>query len=161
MKNINQICDYVILRLKQEEDMPLSNIKLQKLLYYIQAWSLALKNEKSFDGDFQAWVHGPVNRQIYDRFNPTKYLFSEISLNDIQDKEIATKLNESEISHINKVLEVYAPYSGVELEEMSHKEEPWISARKGYAPNQRCEEIIDEKLLGDYFRERTTRKNKK
>lgn len=154
MKNINQICDYVILRLKQEEDMPLSNIKLQKLLYYIQAWHLTFKNKVLFDGDFQAWVHGPVNRQIYDRFNSTKYLYSEIGLKDVQDKEIATKLTQEEISHIDKVLEVYAPYSGVELEEMSHKEEPWINARHGYAPNQRCEVIINNDLLGDYFRKR-------
>ena len=154
MKNINQICDYVILRLKQEEDMPLSNIKLQKLLFYIQAWHLAFKKNKLFDGDFQAWVHGPVNRQIYDRFNSSKYLYSEINITDIQDLDVIAKLSVEEILHINKVLEVYAPYSGVDLEEMTHKEEPWISARNGYAANERCEEIIDNVLLGEYFRKR-------
>ncbi|WP_426094058.1 Panacea domain-containing protein [Flavobacterium sp. DSR2-3-3] len=154
MKNINQICDYVILRLKQEEDMPLSNIKLQKLLFYIQAWHLAFKKVKLFNGDFQAWVHGPVNRQIYDRFNSSKYLYSEINITDIQDLEVIAKLTDEEILHINKVLEVYAPYSGVDLEEMTHKEEPWISARNGYAANERCEEVIDDVLLGEYFRKR-------
>jgi uncharacterized phage-associated protein len=155
MKDINQICDYIILRLKRDEDMPLSNIKLQKLLYYVQAWHLALKNgQPLFDGKFQAWIHGPVNRQIYDRFNPSKYLYSEMSLSDVNDINVDKKLTTEEINHINLVLESYAPFSGVELEEMSHKEEPWITAREGYSPNERCEVEIDQTVLGDYFRKR-------
>ena len=155
MKNINQICDYVILRFKQDEDIPLSNIKLQKLLYYIQAWYLAFNDgKKLFEGNFQAWVHGPVNRQIYDRFNSSKYLYSDISLSDVKDINVIEKLTSEEISHVNSVLDVYSPFSGIELEEMSHKEDPWINARTGYSSNQRCEVEIDNEFLGEYFRKR-------
>ena len=59
--------------------------KLQKILYYAYAWTLALLNDdeehlnnRLFDSKFEAWVHGPVNREIYNRFNPAKYLYSEI-----------------------------------------------------------------------------------
>jgi len=46
----------------------LSHLKLQKLLYYIQSWHLVFFDKKLFDDDFQAWVHGPVSRKIYDTF---------------------------------------------------------------------------------------------
>jgi uncharacterized phage-associated protein len=154
MKDINQICDYIILRHKSDEDLPLSNIKLQKILYYVQAWHLAFKKEPLFNSKFQAWVHGPVNREIYGRFNATKYLYSEINLSDVIDTEVTSKLNKDEISHINLVLDAYSKYSGIDLEEMTHKEDPWIIARSGYEPNQRCEIEIDNVFLGDYFRKR-------
>jgi uncharacterized phage-associated protein len=155
MKDINQICDYIIFRLKSEGDIPLSNIKLQKLLYYTQAWHLAFTDNKPlFKGKFQAWIHGPVNRDIFDRFKDTKYLYSEILLEDIIDKNISEILSEEEIKHINIVLENYAHFSGVQLEDMSHNEAPWIKAREGYASNQRCEVNIDETFLGDFFRQR-------
>lgn len=151
MKTINQICDYVIFRLKSEENVPLSNIKLQKLLYYIQAWNLAFFKKPLFDDKFEAWIHGPVNTTIYNRFNPTKYIFSEIYSSDIIEENISEILSEDEKRHINIVLESYAKYSGVELEDMSHKEEPWIKAREGYEANQRCNVEIDNDLLTQYF----------
>lgn len=154
MRTINQICDYIIFRLKSEENVPLSNIKLQKLLYYTQAWHLAFHKKELFDGKFEAWIHGPVNREVYSRFNNTKYMFSEIYSTDIIDTNITEKLSEEEIKHINIILEHYAKYSGVELEDMSHKEEPWIRAREGYEPNQRCVVEIDNEFLGEYFSRR-------
>jgi uncharacterized phage-associated protein len=154
MRNINQICDYIISRLKSDENVPLSNIKLQKLLYYVQAWHIAIKETPLFDGKFEAWVHGPVNRDIYARFNTSKYLYSEITYDDIIDKNVSNKLTEDEINHVNLVLDSYAKFSGIQLEEMSHNEIPWIEAREGYQPNERCTIEINESTLGDFFRAR-------
>lgn len=154
MKDINQICDYIIFRLKSDENVPLSNIKLQKLLYYTQAWHLAFFKRPIFEGQFEAWIHGPVNTTIYNRFNSSKYILSEIYSTDIIDKDISEKLTDDEKKHVNIVLESYAKYSGVELEDMSHKEEPWLKAREGYATNERCNVEIDNKFLGEYFSRR-------
>jgi len=154
MRDINQICDYIISRLKSDENVPLSNIKLQKLLYYVQAWHIAIKNTTLFDGKFEAWVHGPVNRDVYTRFNSSKYLYSEITQDDIIDKDVSSKLNKDEIKHINLVLDSYAKFSGIQLEEMSHNEMPWIDAREGYQPNERCTVEINEITLGAFFRAR-------
>ena len=46
----------------------LTNLKLQKLVYYAQAWYLALTDEPLFDGEFEAWVHGPVNYHLYKKY---------------------------------------------------------------------------------------------
>ena len=81
--NINDIADYIILKIKSEDSASLINLKLQKLLYYIQAWSYGIKHDNFFIGDFQAWIHGPVNREIYDRFKDTKTLYSDINLDDV------------------------------------------------------------------------------
>ena len=74
MNSIHDITDYIILRVKSEDRFAsLINLKLQKLLYYVQAWSYGINKKPMFDGEFEAWIHGPVNREIYNRFNSTKY----------------------------------------------------------------------------------------
>lgn len=154
MYNIHTICDYVIFRLKYEEDQPLNNLKLQKLLYYIQAWHLAFYEKKRFfDSGFQAWIHGPVNRDIYDRFKE-RTLYSEIKPEDMLDEDSVYKISERDKQHIDTVLESYAKFSGTELEYMTHQEDPWILARKGYRPVERCEREIDDEVMASYYKKR-------
>lgn len=88
-----------------------------------------------FDSKFQAWIHDTVNKEIFDRFKLTKYLYSEINEADILNKNIVDIINEDEVTHIDSLLEVYQPYSGAQLESISHKEPPWINARKCFANN--------------------------
>lgn len=150
--NINDICDYIILSAKADEDTPLSNLKLQKVLYYIQAWHLAFYEEPFFDGKFQAWVHGPVNREIYDRFKSSKYLFSEIRSKDVLNKLCINTISSDDKDHINNVLEVYLPYSGVQLESMTHNESPWLKARKGISRLEYCENEISEDDMKAFYK---------
>lgn len=63
----NSVSDYLLVE-NRERGENLTNLKLQKLLYYAQAWHLALRNAPLFDEDFQAWVHGPVLPSQYLRF---------------------------------------------------------------------------------------------
>ncbi|ABQ03955.1 Panacea domain-containing protein [Flavobacterium johnsoniae] len=154
MITIHQACDYIIFRLKSEESGSLNHLKLQKLLYYVQSWHLAFYGTRFFDGKFQAWIHGPVNRAIYDRFKDTKYMYSTIDLDDLSDTEITTKLPLEVKEHIDVVLETYAGFSDTDLESKTHQEEPWINARKGFKPSERCEVELDEKIMESYFKSR-------
>lgn len=52
---------------------------------------------------------------------------------------------------IEYILENYAQFTGAELEEMTHNEDPWINTRKGLKPNQRCEKVIDSSLMKSYY----------
>ena len=81
--NINTVADYIILRLTSDEENTLINLKLQKLLYYLQAWSLGINNERFLNCKFEAWVHGPVCRELYNRFRASKTLYSFISKDDV------------------------------------------------------------------------------
>ena len=98
----------------------LTNLKLQKLLYYVHGFNLALNNEPMFDAEIKAWEHGPVVPEIY-------HLFKDHGANIIPidyDVELASlsKQNKSLISEVNKV---YGQFSGWKLRDMTHKESPW------------------------------------
>lgn len=158
MYSVNLISDYVVFKLSSDQDQQsVTNLKLQKLLYYIQAWNLAFRGEKLFDTDFQAWVHGPVCREIYNRYKETKGIYSFIGLTDIIYAEQFNTIKEEDLQHINTVLETYAPFSATELEIMTHREQPWISARKGFSTFQRCENIIDTDLMKSYYAQRLSK----
>ena len=59
----------------QEAGDPVSNLKLQKLLYYVQGWSLALDNKPAFQDRLEAWVHGPVQSSVYGTFKSYRWKF--------------------------------------------------------------------------------------
>ena len=150
MNSIHDIADYIILRVKSEDkNASLINLKLQKLLYYVQAWSYGINKKSMFTGDFEAWIHGPVNREISNRFNPTKYLYSEINLEDCRNKDVALSVEDTEF--VDFILENYLKYSGAELERLSHTEMPWIKTRGDLGVNERCDEIIPSALMTEYY----------
>jgi len=147
---VHDVCDYIIVRLN-EPTAHLSVLKLHKLLYYVQAWHLAFFDKPLFGSRFEAWVHGPVNRIIYDRFRDTKSMYSRVTMRDLQDNFSVEKLSDSQRRHVDSVLEVYAEYADTQLEEMTHRERPWLEARMGYESNQRCQEFISNDNMKSYF----------
>ncbi|MET4448667.1 putative phage-associated protein [Bradyrhizobium sp. GM2.2] len=149
--NIQDACDYIIVRLT-EDGTYLNVLKLHKLLYYCQAWSLAFGRGPLFpQNSFQAWVHGPVARAIYDRFVQTKAMYSPVGLADVRQGFDPMGMGEADRAFINSVLEVYAPLSGDQLEEMTHREEPWIEARAGVSPSARCENMIRNETMQKFY----------
>lgn len=149
---LDECADYIIT--KVSDDGSLSLLKLHKLVYYAQAWHLALYDRPLFDGKFEAWVHGPVSRPLYKRFVGEKLLYSPISRKDRYPWFKIEGLDQTACAHIDEVLEVYAGLSGTQLEIMTHEEDPWIRARGGVAPAERCETEIDEGEMRKYYRSR-------
>ena len=157
--NIYQVSDYIILKLI-EGGVPLNNLKLQKLVYYTQAWHLAMKDGKPlFDGRFQAWIHGPVNRDLYARFVRNKSLYSPIDISDITEGFNPEDIPADSRKHIDMILESYACFTGSQLESMTHEEEPWIEARTGYHPAERCEAFLNEATMTSYYKKRLDSQN--
>lgn len=153
MAHINDVCDYIIVKLT-EDRTSLNVLKLHKLLYYVQAWNLAFGKGRLFDGRFQAWVHGPVSREIYDRFVNTKSMYSPVAMNDVRAGFDPQSLPDEERAHVDAVLEVYGPFTGDQLEEMTHREDPWLTARRGVPAAARSETSISEEEMGEYYRQR-------
>jgi len=152
--NMNDVCDYIILKLT-EGGQKVNLLKLHKLVYYTQAWSLAIHKRPLFTGKFQAWVHGPVSRDLYDRFASVTPvgapLYATVDASDLREDFDPAQIGEDDRALIDAVLEVYGGFSGAQLEEMTHEEDPWREARKGYRPSQRCEVEIDETLMATYY----------
>lgn len=155
MMAVDIITDYVITKAKLEDNSTsLTHLKLQKILYYIQAWSLGINGKALFDGEFQAWVHGPVCRTVYNRFCGDKMIYSEINLIDRKDPSKLEDIPEKDRIFIDYILENYLGFSGAELEEMTHQEKPWIEARKGVGMFDRSENIISSETMKTYYGDR-------
>lgn len=130
-----------------EEVTPLM---LQKLLYFVQGIYSALYDQPVFMEDCRAWVHGPVYEEIYN-------LFKEFKYNPIDDPRFAIVggskevLTSEERGVIDLVLKTFGMYGGKTLERITHKEEPWLIARKGYDDGIPSHEIITKESIKRYF----------
>jgi uncharacterized phage-associated protein len=121
----------------------ITNLKLQKLLYYAQAWYLALYNKPLFGEEIQAWVHGPVIPSVYSSYK--KHSYKPI------DENPSISLPSDISKHLEEVMEVYGGCSAFDLERMTHQSEPWIKARGGIPIDQSSNDIISQKDMKNYY----------
>lgn len=124
----------------------LTNLKLQKLVYYAQAWYLGINGSSLIESDFQAWVHGPVCPSLYRRFK--KYGWNPISEHP-EEVSIPDNIRE----HLTEVFDVYGQYSGYQLEQMTHAESPWMSARGDIPLDDASNAIISKQSMQDFYSE--------
>lgn len=105
-----------------EDTDEISNLKLQKLLYYAQSAFLAIKEEKLFNEDIEAWRHGPVVPKVYEEYR--KYGSSGITEYDL---DIVRKIEKDEETRdiLANVYELFGEYSAWGLRNLTHSEEPW------------------------------------
>lgn len=122
----------------------LTNLKLQKLLYYAQGWHLALFEKPLFNDQIQAWVHGPVVYSVYSKFK--KFGPSPISYEPTQ-----ADLPPKTIEFLGEIMNVFGKYHAFELERMTHNEMPWIRARGNLAIDEPSFATIKQKDMQDYF----------
>ena len=121
-----------------------SNLELQKYLYYAQGWFLAIYDEPLFDEELQAWIHGPVHPATYRRFKHNSW-------NSIGDKVERPELDETIQSHLREVYEAYGRFSGWDLERMTHDEGPWREARGDLPDDEGSSEVITHESMRRYF----------
>lgn len=131
----------------------LTNLKLQKLLYYAQAWFLVLNNKPLFDEDFQAWVHGPALPSQYRRFK--KFGWGPI----LEEKVSSGKVNEKVTLHLREIVDVFGIETASALELMTHNELPWIEARKGLSSEQSSTTPISKESMRSFYRKLKNAKN--
>ncbi len=137
--------DFLLTECRERGEI-LTNLKLQKLLYYAQAWFLALKGKPLFDENFQAWVHGPALPSQYRRFK--KFGWGPILLKKIT----AHKVDEKVATHLREVVDVFGVETASALELMTHDELPWKEARKGMSPDQSSTAIISKESMLSFYR---------
>lgn len=121
-----------------------STLKLQKLVYYAQAWSLVWLDRPLFDEEIEAWANGPVVPSLY---RAHKGQFSVAKL----PKGSANKLSAAQKGAIDRVLEFYGDKSAQWLSDLTHMERPWKLARAGVADGERCENVITKNSMAEYY----------
>jgi len=122
----------------------ITTVKLQKLLYYCQAWSLVWDEKPLFNEKIEAWANGPVVRELY---NQHKGKF-KIRLWKYGD---ATKISGKAKETIDSVLDYYGNRSSQWLSDLTHMEDPWRKARKGLLPNERGTNEIKHADMMEYY----------
>ncbi len=136
--SVHDVAAYIL-----QERGTMTAMKLQKLVYYCQAWSTVWDERPMFHERIEAWANGPVCPALYGRHRG--------------QFEVATwqgdpgKLDEDAIDTINAVFDFYADQSPQWLSDLAHMEEPWRAAREGLADGERGSEEITLASMDEYY----------
>lgn len=129
--------NYQLREFEDEDTDNISNLKLQKLLYYAQGTFLAIHNQKLFNDPIVAWKHGPVVESVYQNFKS----YGASGIDSFQE----VKLDDETVALLIEVYDVFGKYSAWGLREMTHQEDPWKSTNQS--------DVIDPYLIKKYFEE--------
>ena len=123
MYNATTVADYILFQYNKM-DVGISNLKLQKILYFVQALSFIEKNEEMFSDSFQAWNFGPVIESIFEKYKR----FGAFDIPDIPVK--SPKIQEDDKNLIDTVLKRFQDLSNAYLTKIVQGQEPWKSNYK-------------------------------
>ena len=140
-----EVARYIV-RFAQDKGEPITNLKLQKLLYYAQGWHLAFFDKPLFRDSIEAWVHGPVVPSVYSLFKGHGYKPIPVHPRKVP---IPRKLRE----FLSELLLTYLRFDAFSLERMTHQEEPWKEARGSLPPTQPCRKVISTATMKRFFKE--------
>lgn len=115
-----EVADYFLSLVDDEVGDNLSNLKLQKLVYYAQGFHLAVTGEPLFDENIEAWVLGPVVPELYRAYKSYRAAALPVS----EDFNIL-KFDGNTLEILDEVYTVYGQFSAGRLVEMTHEEPPW------------------------------------
>lgn len=138
--NPQDVAEYILQRVG-----PMSAMKLQKLLYYCQAWHLVWKEKELFAEDFEAWANGPVLRSLYDKHRGVYRIESGFFKGDPK------KLSDDERVVIDEVLNFYGDKDPQWLSDLTHAESPWKDARGDLGDGERSGKPISKAAMLEYY----------
>ena len=112
-------------------------MKLQKLLFYVQAWGL-MEDEELVGGEFRKWKYGPVNPDVY-------HVFKDYGSQALPHREVDARFapagRRKEL--VDFIALSYTPFSALALSAMTHREKPWLQAED--------EAVITKEAMRDYY----------
>lgn len=155
------IAKYIVAFAECKGDL-ITHKKLQKLLYYAQAWHLVyFDGNPLFEEHPQAWVHGPVYPSVYEKFSRfgsgAVNLTAEYQILGVECEEytrqLAKRIGLATASErlIHAVLLKYGKLSAFQLELLSHEESPWAEQREGLGDFERGSREISFATMHDYY----------
>lgn len=141
MANVFDVARYIL-----DQKGQITTVKLQKLVYYCQAWSLVWDEQPLFNESIQAWANGPVVPAL---FNIHKGLYY-ISPSDIPNGN-PNNLSITQKETINSIIKHYGGKSAQWLVDLTHLENPWKDARSGCDCGEACSNEITHASMMDYY----------
>ena len=139
MANVLDVAAYIV-----QKQGAMTTWKLQKLVYYAQAWSLVWDDDALFDEEIEAWANGPVVRELYNAHRG-KFRVSVISAGDPE------RLTPDQKDTIDSILDFYGDKSPQWLSDLTHMETPWQAAREGIPDGKRGNVVIPKEQISEYY----------
>ncbi len=139
MATVHDVAAYI---LKKQGEM--TAMKLQKLVYYSQAWALVWDEEPLFRDRIEAWANGPVVPSLYRTYRGS-FKVRTCSKGD------PSALNKSQRETIDAVIKYYGKRTSQWLSDLTHREDPWRIARKGLSPGERSTRTITRASMAEYY----------
>jgi len=139
MASVLDVAAYIL-----KDHGPMSAMKLQKLVYYSQAWSLVWDEEPLFPERIEAWVYGPVCPTLYAHHR------GQTSVDSISGGD-PDRLSEVQEETVDVILRDYGDKPSWWLTDLTHMERPWLDARAGCADGEPCEREISQDAMRDYY----------
>lgn len=140
---VAQIANQLLLYSADSGRELMTNMKLQKMLYYQQGFHLAYFGTPLFEDDIEAWMYGPVVPSVYEEYKAFGHQGIEPNR-----KIDFTFDNDIESSLFNEVCKVYCAYSAVGLMNMTHEESPWKTTPTGEGS------VISKEKMKSFFKKR-------
>ena len=141
MASVFDVARYIL-----EKQGKMSTMKLQKLCYYSQAWSLVWDDKPLVDEECRAWANGPVCREL---FRATQGQFAVVAADEKRGDSGCLTANQKDT--IDKVLEYYAPHDAQWLSRLTHLEDPWKQARVGLPLGVGSDRIVTKESMAIYY----------
>lgn len=141
MAKVLDVAAYIL-----EKHGPMTAMKLQKLVYYSQAWHIVWEENGLFDSRIEAWIDGPV---VPDLFKCHKWSLRVSSLKS--HGADASRLKKNERQSIDSVLKYYGDKDPQWLSDLTHMEGPWREARAGLPDSVPTSREITLEMLGRYY----------
>ena len=139
MLNVFDVVAFIL-----DKQSPMTAMKLQKIVYYCQVWSIVWDEEPLFKEKIEAWANGPVVRSLYEHYRG-QYLVSNITKGD---KKL---LNRKQKETVSSVLSYYGDKTSQWLSDLTHMEDPWRLARKGIQEGDRSSMEISLASIEEYY----------
>ncbi|KRD04945.1 hypothetical protein ASE48_20100 [Mycobacterium sp. Root265] len=140
MAEVSDVARYILAKLG-----PMTAMKLQKLVYYSQAWHLVWEEQPLFARRIEAWANGPVCPALY-REHRRQFRVSE---SDIPGNPGALRAEEK--STIDSVVKFYGDKSAMWLSDLTHREQPWREARGALEPGAPSDTEITQAAMAEYY----------
>lgn len=142
MTTAQDVAQYFLQQANEGEDTGISNLTLQKLLYYAQAFHLAMFDRPFFEDDFYAWTYGPACPEIYHRYKA----FGAGPI-VVQFNAPTQEFTPEQQALLEEVGQVYGQFSARQLRDMAHEDAPWQEQEA------KCG-LIEKAAMGAFYKRR-------
>ncbi|SNQ47092.1 Prophage ps3 protein 01 [Frankia canadensis] len=140
MPSVHDVAAYIL-----DQAGPMTAMKLQKLVYYSQAWHLVWDDDVLFPEPIEAWANGPVVPALYAQHRGRYTVEAPWRWGS------GDALTDAQRESIDEVLNAYGSFTAQQLSVLSHSERPWQEARRGLQPLERGSEVIEPTTMADYY----------